>query len=133
MEVGPSCMNPDTTMLLVGLVTCTIGTMMNVNPVKFNESIFGKNDPANDGSGAAMRLTIGGGILGIGLIGLFNSQAGHDVESAKTIVLSMGIALSAFLTTIVAGKLRNFTEHVPLPPAIILPILSALCFYTALI
>ena len=115
-------------MAIVGAVTLVVGMKMNINPQKFNESIFGKETHESAlGEMNAMRMAVGGGLLAISTILLTSLIFIEDETVMATILLSTAIGLTVFLSTVVGAKFRGYTESVPKLPLIVLPILIILC------
>ena len=117
-------MNTDLAMLIIGSVLIIIGLIKNLIPVKFNESIFGKIEGKAENYAAAMRTNIGALLIGMGIVLLMN----RNVYDSNQLLLSIGIALSIFLLSIILGYIRKFMDHIPIPPMIIIGALIVISF-----
>ena len=121
-------MNTNLAMLIIGSVLIIIGLIKNLIPVKFNESIFGKIEGKAENYAAAMRTNIGALLIGMGIVLLMNR---NDYDSNQ-LLLSIGIALSIFLLSIILGYIRKFMDHIPIPPMIIIGVLIVISFTSSL-
>ena len=118
-------------MLIMGSVLIILGLIKNMVPVKFNESIFGKIEGDAKNFAAAMRTNIGSMLIGIGVI-LFMNRNALDTNESKTLVFSIGVALSIFLLSIVLAYFRKFTKDIPIPPLVILGSLIVIAFISSI-
>jgi hypothetical protein len=120
-------------MQIVGGVALLIGLRMNIDPVGFNKSIFGDVEGIESGESSAMRMAIGGGLLALGIVNIYCSFNVDDIAATEAILTGTAIGLSAFILTIVGAKLRGYTDSIPTVPMVVLPIMIAICLYSALI
>ena len=128
-------------MQIVGIVLLLIGIMKNRDPIGFNKSIFGDVEGVEGGPAASMRMLIGGGFAGIGLINLYCSYVFSDslyiqldsTMPSEAVLVGTAIGLTVVFATIIGAKLRGFLDHIPTPPMIIFPSLIAICLYSVLI
>lgn len=118
-------------MLIVGAVCTLIGLIMNLKPVEFNENVFGRKiEEGAEGIAASMRLVIGGGLIAIGFIAIYNRDL--PAVEAEGLLFSIGVGLSIFLATVLSGYFRKYMDHIPVPPVVTLSALIAICFYASL-
>ena len=126
-------MSPDNAMLVIGAVLITIGLVMNVIPVRFNEGFFGKLDSTNvENIAATLRIHIGGALIAIGFIAIYNRNL-HAIYEAKDLVFSLGIGVGIFLLSILLSFVRGFAKKIPIPPMVLLPILIIIALYSVYI
>jgi len=125
-------MEHELAMQIVGLVAVMIGLAMNADPVGFNQRIFGDVEGLDTGPSSAMRMAIGGGPMGIGSILLWCSFNVDDAASSEAILIGTAIGLGVFFSTVAGAKLRGYVDHFPVLPMVILPMLIAICLYSAM-
>jgi len=126
-------MDDTLTMQIVGAVLLLIGIAKMTKPVEFNTNVFGEIPEAEVAKLASMRMILGGTVTGIALINLICSIMIDDAESSKALLISTGVAIIVFWSSIVVSHLRGFIDHLPKPPMIILPTLSIISFLGAYI
>jgi hypothetical protein len=119
-------------MQIVGAVCVIMGIMMNLDPVGFNERIFGKVDKKSVNQLAALRLPLGGSTIAVGIIHLYCSVTVTSVDAMKAILLATAIGLIVLGATVISGKIRGFSEQIPLQPIAILGVLTVICLYASL-
>ncbi len=119
-------------MQIVGIVCVVLGIVMNLDPVRFNESIFGKVDKKAVNQLAALRLPLGGCIMAVGIIHLYCSVTVTSVDAMKAILLATAIGLIVLGATVISGKTRGFSDQIPRMPIAILSVLIAICLYASL-
>ena len=118
-------------MQIIGAVLFLLATVKMVNPVKFNESIFGEIPEAEVAKLASMRMVLGGTVMAISLINLICSFMVSSGEATEAILISTSVGLLVFCGSIIASKLRGFIDHIPVPPMVVLPVLAIIGFVGA--
>jgi len=119
-------------MQIVGGVALLIGLRMNIDPVKFNKEIFGDVEGIESGESSAMRMAIGGGLLALGIVNIYCSFNVEDAVAGEAILIGTAMGLAAFFATVAAPKFRGYTDGIPPLPMVVLPIMIAICLYSAL-
>ena len=102
-------------------------------PVQFNEEIFGEIHPDEVDNSAAMRMMIGAGFGGIGIIGLvvgFRLDAG---EATETLLYALAGAYGFMFATLLFAFQKGHLKEIPKPPLVIFPAMVALCLAAALL
>ena len=102
-------------------------------PVKFNEEIFGEIHPDEVNNAASMRMMIGAGFGGIGLMGLmlgFMLEAG---EATTSLLYALSAAYGFMLATLLFANQKGHLHEIPKPPLIIFPVMSILCIVGAVL
>ena len=124
-------------LIIVGSVLSLMGIAMNVNPIKFDEDLFGKLDGELSEKesyfrniGAQLRCAIGACVIALGIIAIYNR--GLEKEDAENLLVSMGIGFVILIGVITAGHFRGFVDKIVVPPLVIFTILSMICFYAGL-
>ena len=120
-------------MQIVGGVALLIGLRMNIDPAGFNKSIFGDVEGIESGEASAMRMAIGGGLLGMAMINIYCSFNIDDAMASEAILTGTAMGLAALLVTVAAPKFRGYTDSIPILPMIVLPTMIAVCLYSALV
>ena len=119
-------------MQIAGGVALLIGLRMNIDPVGFNKSIFGDVEGIESGESSAMRMSIGGGVLALGIVNIYCSFNVEDAAAGEAILIGTAMGLAAFLATVAGAKFRGYTDSIPTLPMVVLPTLIAICLYSAL-
>lgn len=105
---------------------------MIIDPEKFNRDIFGDFNGIESGESSAMRMAIGGGPLGMGILNLYASFNLDNADAGAVVLVGTGIGLTAFFITIISAKFRGYVDDIPTLPLVLLPTLIVLCFYAGL-
>ena len=119
-------------MQIVGAICVVIGIVMNLDPVGFNERIFGKVDKKAVNQLAALRLPIGGSTMAVGIINLYCSLTITSGDALKAILLATAIGFIVIGATVISGKVRGFSDDIPPLPIVILSVMTAICLYASL-
>ena len=104
-----------------------------IAPVKFNEEIFGEIHPDEVNNSASMRMMIGAGFGGIGLMGLmlgFMLEAG---EATTTLLYALAAAYGFMLATLLFANQKGHLHEIPKPPLVIFPVMLILCIVGAVL
>ena len=102
-------------------------------PVKFNVEIFGDIHPDEVNNAASMRMMIGAGFGGIGLMGLmlgFMLEAG---EATTSLLYALATAYGFMLATLLFANQKGHLHEIPKPPLVIFPVLLILCIVGAVL
>jgi len=102
-------------------------------PVKFNEEIFGEIHPDEVNNAASMRMMIGAGFGGIGLMGLilgFMLEAG---EATTSLLFALAAAYAFMLATLLFANQKGHLHEIPKPPLVIFPVMLLLCIVGAVL
>tara|TARA_B000000460_G_C21387120_1_gene336498 strand:- start:252 stop:632 length:381 start_codon:yes stop_codon:yes gene_type:complete len=119
-------------MQIVGAICVVIGIVMNLDPVGFNERIFGKVDKKAVNQLAALRLPIGGSTMAVGIINLYCSLTITSGDALKSILLATAIGFIVIGATVISGKVRGFSDDIPPLPIVVLSVMTAICLYASL-
>ena len=119
-------------MQIVGAICVVIGIVMNLDPVGFNERIFGKVDKKAVNQLAALRLPIGGSTMAVGIINLYCSLTITSGDALKAILLATAIGFIVIGATVISGKVRGFSDDIPPLPIAVLSVMTAICLYASL-
>jgi hypothetical protein len=124
-------------LIIVGAVCSLMGIMMNVNPIKFDEDLYGRLDgELSDREtilrnlGAQLRCAIGALLIAIGIIAIYNREL--PTNDAENLLVSMGIGFVILMGVIAGGYYRGFVDRLIVPPLVIFTVLSSICFYAGL-
>lgn len=102
-------------------------------PVKFNEEIFGEIHPGEVDNSASMRMMIGAGFGGIGLMGLmlgFMLEAG---EATTSLLYALAAAYAFMFATLLFANQKGHLHEIPKPPLVIFPVMLILCIVGAVL
>ena len=124
-------------LIIVGAVCSLMGIMMNVNPIKFDEDLYGRLDgELSDREtilrnfGAQLRCAIGALLIAIGIIAIYNREL--PAGDAENLLVTMGIGFIILMGVIAGGYYRGFVDRLIVPPLVISTVLSSICFYAGL-
>ena len=102
-------------------------------PIQFNEEIFGEIHPDEINNAASMRMMIGAGFGGIGLMGLmlgFMLEAG---EATTSLLYALAAAYGFMLATLLFANQKGHLHEIPKPPLVIFPVMLILCIVGAVL
>ena len=124
-------------LIIVGGVCSLLGLVMNINPIKFDEDLYGRlegelSDRENmlRNFGAQLRTVIGALAITLGIIAIYNRDLAEN--DAENLLVSMGIGFVILMGVIAGGYYRGFVDRLIVPPLVIFTILSGICFYAGL-
>ena len=124
-------------LVIVGGVCSLLGLVMNVNPIKFDEDLYGRLDgDLSDREtilrnfGAQLRCACGTLLIAIGIIAILNREL--PTSDAENLLISLGIGFVLLMGVIVAGFYRKFVDVIVIPPLVIFSVLTVICFYAGL-
>ena len=110
-----------------------IGLRKILAPVQFNQEIFGEIHPDEVNNSASMRMMIGAGFGGIGLIGLmlgFMLEAG---EATTSLLYAIAAAYGFMFATLLFANQKGHLHEIPKPPLVIFPAMIVLCIAGAML
>ena len=102
-------------------------------PIKFNEEIFGEIHQDEVNNSASMRMMIGAGFGGIGLMGLILGFMLESGEATAALSLRPRCCLWVHVYTLLFANQRGYLHEIPKPPMVIFPFMIVLCLVGALI
>ena len=124
-------------LIVVGGLCSILGLVMNLNPIKFDEDLYGKLDgELSDREtilrnfGAQLRCACGALLIAIGIVAILNRDL--PTNDAENLLVSLGLGFILLMGVIVAGFYRKFVDMIVIPPLVIFSVLSAICFYAGL-
>ena len=124
-------------LIIVGAVCSLMGIAMNVNPIKFDEDLWGglegelsERETILRNFGAQLRCAIGALAIAIGIIAIYNRDLA--TSDAESLLVSMGIGFIILMGVIAGGFYRGFVDRLIVPPLVIFTVLSSICFYAGL-
>ena len=124
-------------LIVVGAVCSLLGIAMNVNPIKFDEDVWGglegelsERETILRNFGAQLRCAIGALAITVGIIAIYNRDLATD--DAENLLVSMGIGFVVLIGVVAGGYYRGFVDRLIIPPLVIFSVLTAICFYAGL-
>ena len=78
---------------------------------------------------AAIRSALGGMVLAVALIAFMSRNL--EPAAASVVLCAIGIGLVATICIVVLNTVRGFTDEIPVPPMILLGVLSIIAFVAA--
>ena len=124
-------------LMVVGAFCSLLGIAMNVNPIKFDEGIWGglkgelsERETILRNFGAQLRCAIGALAITVGIIAVYNRVLATD--DAENLLVSMGIGFVVLIGVVAGGYYRGFVDRLIIPPLVIFSVLTAICFYAGL-
>ena len=131
--LGFSTMNDLYAIVPASAIILIIAIRKILAPVKFNEEIFGDIHPDEVNNAASMRMMIGAGFGGIGLMGLmlgFMLEAG---EATTSLLYALAAAYGFMLATLLFANQKGHLHEIPKPPLVIFPVMLVLCIVGAVL
>jgi len=102
-------------------------------PIKFNEEVFGEIHPDEVNNSASMRMMIGAGFGGIGLMGLIMGFMLDSGEATEALLYALASAYAFMFATLLFANQKGYLHEIPKPPLVIFPAMIVLCLAGALI
>ena len=102
-------------------------------PIKFNEEVFGEIHQDEVNNSASMRMMIGAGFGGIGLMGLIMGFMLDSGDATVALLYALASAYTFMFATLLFANQRGYLHEIPKPPMVIFPAMIALCLAGALI
>ena len=109
---------------IIAVALTLLGLFKFIAPKKFNENAMGELHEEAVNPAAAIRSALGGMVLTVALIAFMSRNL--DQEAASVVLCAIGIGLVTTICFVVLNKVRGFSVEVPIPPMIILAVLSIL-------
>ena len=127
-------MDESLALIIVGGVCSLLGLVMNINPIKFDEDLYGRlegelsdRETILRNFGAQLRCACGALLIAIGIIAILNRDLPTD--DAENLLVSLGVGFMLLMGVIAAGFYRKFIDLIIVPPLVIFSVLTAICFY----
>ena len=124
-------------LMVVGAFCSLLGIAMNVNPIKFDEDVWGglegelsERETILRNFGAQLRCAIGALAITVGIIAIYNRDLA--IDDAENLLVSMGIGFVVLIGVVAGGYYRGFVDRLIIPPLVIFSVLTAICFYAGL-
>ncbi len=111
--------------VIAGTLTL-LGLFKLLAPKKFNENAMGELHEQAKNPAAAIRAALGGMVLSMALIAFMSKDLYQNAMSV--ILCAIGIGLVATITIVVLNKARGFSPEIPVPPLVLLGVLSIIAF-----
>lgn len=102
-------------------------------PIKFNEEVFGEIHPDEVHNSASLRMLVGAGFGGVGLMGLILGYTLEAGEATEYLLYAMATAFTLIFGTLLFSKQRGYFQEIPIAPLVVFPLLIILCLAGALI
>ena len=131
--LGFSTMNDLYAIVPASAIILVIALRKILAPVQFNEEIFGDIHPDEVNNAASMRMMIGAGFGGIGLMGLmlgFMLEAG---EATTSLLYALAAAYGFMSATLLFANQKGHLHEIPKPPLVIFPVMLILCIVGAVL
>ena len=114
---------------IIAVALTLLGLFKFIAPKKFNENAMGELHEEAVNPAAAIRSALGGMVLTVALIAFMSRNL--DQEAASVVLCAIGIGLVTTICFVVLNKIRGFSDEVPIPPMILLAVLSIIAFVAA--
>ncbi len=111
--------------IIAGALTL-LGLFKFIAPKKFNENAMGELHQEAINPAAAIRAALGGVVLTVALIAFMSRDLAQ--AEANTILCAIGTGLVTTISFVVLNKVRGFSDEIPVPPMILLGVLSIIAF-----
>ena len=114
---------------IIAVALTLLGLFKFIAPKKFNENAMGQLHEEAVNPAAAIRSALGGMVLTVALIAFMSR--GLDQEAASVVLFAIGIGLVTTICFVILNKVRGFSNEIPIPPMILLGVLSIIAFVAA--
>ena len=114
---------------IIAVALTLLGLFKFIAPKKFNENAMGQLHEEAVNPAAAIRSALGGMVLTVALIAFMSR--GLDQEAASVVLFAIGIGLVTTICFVILNKVRGFSDEIPIPPMILLGVLSIIAFVAA--
>lgn len=115
--------------IIIAAALTLLGLFKFVAPKKFNENSMGELHKEAVNPAAAIRSALGGMVLTVALIAFMSRDL--DQAAASVVLCAIGIGLVTTIVIVVLNKVRGFSLEIPIPPMILLAVLSIIAFLAA--
>ena len=114
---------------IIAVALTLLGIFKFIAPKKFNENAMGELHEEAVNPAAAIRSALGGMVLTVALIAFMSRNL--DQEAASVVLCAIGVGLVTTICFVVLNKVRGFSDEVPIPPMVLLGVLSIIAFVAA--
>jgi len=114
---------------IIAVALTLLGLFKFIAPKKFNENAMGELHKEAVNPAAAIRSALGGMVLTVALIAFMSRDLSQ--EAASVILCAIGIGLVTTICFVVLNKVRGFSDEIPIPPMVLLGVLSIIAFVAA--
>ena len=123
-------MDTNLALTIIGSVMTLLGIVFISVPKAVNEKTI-KDLPSDAVNISALFRAANGGLgLALGMVAIYSRNL--PSEYATTVLLSLGTGFILVNAALLSGKLRGLSDELPLPPMVILLILTLIAYYSAL-
>ena len=123
-------MDTNLALTIIGSVMTLLGIVFISVPKAVNEKTI-KDLPTDAVNISALFRAANGGLgLALGMVAIYSRNL--PSEYAATVLLSLGTGFILVNAALLSGKLREFSDELPLPPMVIFLILTLIAYYSAL-
>ena len=123
-------MDTNLALTIIGSVMTLLGIVFISVPKAVNEKTI-KDLPTDAVNISALFRAANGGLgLALGMVAIYSRNL--PSEYATTVLLSLGTGFILVNAALLSGKLRGFSDELPLPPMVIFFILTLIAYYSAL-
>jgi hypothetical protein len=124
-------MDTNFSLTVIGSILSLIGVIFIVIPKVVNEKTMTDLPPDAVDSSAFFRSANGGLGLALGMVAIYSRDL--PPEFAKIVLLSLGTGSFIVNLVLISGKIRGFSDELPIPPIVIFILITILAYYTALV
>ena len=114
---------------IIAVALTLLGLFKFIAPKKFNENAMGELHEEAVNPAAAIRPALGGMVLTVALIAFMSRNL--EPAAASVVLCAIGIGLVTTICFVVLNKVRGFSDEIPIPPMILLGVLSIIAFVAA--
>ena len=115
--------------MIIAVALTLLGLFKFIAPKKFNENAMGELHEEAVNPAAAIRSALGGMVLTVALIAFMSRNL--EPAAASVVLCAIGIGLVTTICFVVLNKVRGFSDEVPIPPMVLLGVLSIIAFVAA--
>ena len=114
---------------IIAVALTLLGLFQFIAPKTFNENAMGELHEEAVNPAAAIRSALGGMVLTVALIAFMSRNL--EPAAASVVLCAIGIGLVTTICFVVLNKVRGFSDEVPIPPMVLLGVLSIIAFVAA--
>ena len=114
---------------IIAIALTLLGLFKFIAPKKFNENAMGELHEEAVNPAAAIRSALGGMVLTVALIAFMSRNL--EPAAASVVLCAIGIGLLTTICFVVLNKVRGFSDEIPVPPMVLLGVLSIIAFVAA--
>ena len=123
-------MDTSLALTIIGSVLSLIGVIFIVIPKVVNEKTMNDLPTEAVNISALFRSANGGLGLALGMVAIYCRNL--PPEYSSTVLLSLGTGFILVNLSLISGKLRGFSNELPIPPMVIFLFLTIIAYYSAL-